>query len=407
MALAAANDPPQRTCTAALDRQICRSLLVMPPKEISLRPTPSFASIKRRKLLKVYYQQQTKRPTPQEVPNNNRPAPRSQVILTNAPIVSEVQEDDPQQASLHPTEIDVMIEVDVQIDEERKVNPPRAKKRVLGSHVDETACPDTTVKERGEYDRSKRLATTEAEADQEQMKLDVKKKDVKQQWASFLNWNNPRNKAKNYEEEESSFDSSSSSQVNELYERARRLRNEIDAEEERHKGEASEQQCGKTAAEETNTGFRSARMMNDYYEDEYENEIWSSYSNQCDNSTISSVEEKVNDEDEGYEGIVQTGPSQFEVYIDVDEWTKETVHTPNCNDWTMDSAYMNDELDSVNEDKCWEVQDYCRFQIAANKQYRLTQELFDRLKERGITIIKMNDSCRTRNEKKKPTTQSS
>ena len=182
MALAAANDPPQRTCTAALDRQICRSLLVMPPKEISLRPTPSFASIKRRKLLKVYYQQQTKRPTPQEVPNNNRPAPRSQVILTNAPIVSEVQEDDPQQASPHPTEIDVMIEADVQIEEERKVNPPRAKKRVLGTHVDETARPleKSTITARAGHDRSKRLATIEAKADEEQKKLDVKKKkDVK------------------------------------------------------------------------------------------------------------------------------------------------------------------------------------------------------------------------------------
>ena len=61
--------------------------------------------------------------------------------------------------------------------------------------------------------------------------------------------------------------------------------------------EASEQQCGKTAEEETNTEFRHARLMNDYYEDYYEdkqygNEIWRSYSNQCDNSTISSVDKK-------------------------------------------------------------------------------------------------------------------
>ena len=276
------------------------------------------------------------------------------------------------------------------------MNPPRAKKRVLGSHVDETACPDTTVKERGEYDRSKRLATTEAEADQEQMKLDVKKKDVKQQWASFLNWNNPRNKeVKNYEDESSSFDSSSSSQVNKLYERANKLYEECRAEEEgktagSREGEASEQQCGKTV-EETNTEFRNARLMNDYYEDkdeekQYEYEIWSSYSNQCDNSTISSVDKSRSDEDEEYEGITQTGPSQFEVYIDVDEWTKYTVTTPDWNDWTMDSAYTNDELDSVNADKCDDIRAYCGYQIAANKQYRLTQELFDRLKERGITI---------------------
>ena len=70
MALAAPNELPQRTCTAALDRQICRSLLVTPPKEILLRPTPSFANVKRRKLFKVYYQQPTKPPTPQEVPSN-------------------------------------------------------------------------------------------------------------------------------------------------------------------------------------------------------------------------------------------------------------------------------------------------------------------------------------------------
>ena len=72
---------------------------------------------------------------------------------------------------------------------------------------------------------------------------------------------------------------------------------------------------------------------------------------------ISSGDESANDEDEEYKGIVQTGPSQFEVYIDMDEWTGETVEndTNNWNDWTMDSAYINDELDSVNEDKCWEV----------------------------------------------------
>ena len=102
MALAAANELPQRTCTAAaLDRQICRSLLVTPPKQILLRPTPSFAKVKRRKLLKVYYQQPTKPPTPQEVPTNyvtEEPVSQrtcSQVTLPNAPIVSEVQEDGP------------------------------------------------------------------------------------------------------------------------------------------------------------------------------------------------------------------------------------------------------------------------------------------------------------------------
>ena len=95
MALAAANELPQRTCTAAaLDRQICRSLLVTPPKEILLRPTPSFANIKRRTLFKVYYQRPTKPPTPQEAPSNcdtEEPVSRrtrSQVTLPNAPIIS-------------------------------------------------------------------------------------------------------------------------------------------------------------------------------------------------------------------------------------------------------------------------------------------------------------------------------
>ena len=112
MALAAPNELPQRTCTAALDRQICRSLLVTPPKEILLRPTPSFANVKRRKLLKVYYQQPTKPPTLQEVPSNHvteepdSRRTRFQVTLPNAPIVSKVQEDKPQQESPHPTKID-------------------------------------------------------------------------------------------------------------------------------------------------------------------------------------------------------------------------------------------------------------------------------------------------------------
>ena len=394
MALAAANELPQRTCSAALDRQICRSLLVMPPKEISLRPTPSFASIKRRKLLKVYYQQQTKRPTPQEVPNNNRPAPD----VPNAPIVSEVQEDDPQQASPHPTEIDVMIEVDVQIDEERKVNPPRAKKRVLGSHVDETACPDT-AKERGEYDRSKRLATTEAEADQEQMKLDVKKKDVKQQWASFLNWNNPRNKAKNYEDESSSFDSSSPSQVNDFYERARKLQEEWDAEEEAKNEKANNEE------DDISTTFWTAGSPSYWtaYPDHYEKENWSPDSYQQDNSTISSVqisEDSATDDEEIHPGIKKTGRYQFEVYIDADDWIGEAVpDEDDWNNWTMNSDYINDELESIYSGKCWEVQQYVGYQIAANKQYRLTQELFDRLRKRGIQM-KIKESCRSRSKKK-------
>ena len=113
-----------------------------------------------------------------------------------------------------------------------------------------------------------------------------------------------------------------------MYEEARKLYEECRAEEEEknekenneeddmsttywtagsREGEASEQQCGKTA-EETNIEFRNARLMNDYYEDyeeekQYEYEIWSSYSNQCDNSTISSVNQSRNDEDEEYKGI--------------------------------------------------------------------------------------------------------
>ena len=73
-----------------------------------------------------------------------------------------------------PTEIDVLIEVDVQV-EERKVSPSRAIKRVLGTHVDETACPleKSTITARVGHDRSKRLATTEAEAHEEKKKLVV------------------------------------------------------------------------------------------------------------------------------------------------------------------------------------------------------------------------------------------
>ena len=222
MALAAANELPQRTCTAAvLDRQICRSLLVTPPKEILLRPTPSFANIKRRTLFKVYYQRPTKPPTPQEVPTNyvteerDSRRTRSQVTLPNAPIISVTP---PTEISVTPpTEIDVLIEVDVSV-EERKVSPSRAQKRVLGPHVDETERPlcdeiDKVTVRVGS--RSKRLATIGAEADKDRKKLNVKKNDVKQQWANLLNWNNPQNKeVKNYEDESSLFNSSSSSQVN-------------------------------------------------------------------------------------------------------------------------------------------------------------------------------------------------
>ena len=49
-----------------------------------------------------------------------------------------------------PTEIDVLIEVDVKVDERKRI-PSRATKRVLEHHVDETGYPDT-VKEWGEYD---------------------------------------------------------------------------------------------------------------------------------------------------------------------------------------------------------------------------------------------------------------
>ena len=192
------------------------AVYVTPSKQILLRPTPSFGKVKRRKLLKVYYQQPTKPP----------------VTLPNAPIDSEVQEDHHWE-SPHPTEIDVLIEVDVQV-EERKVNPSRAIKRVLGTHVDETASPFEKSLTARVGSRSKRLATIGAEADKDRKKLNVKKNDVKQQWANLLNWNNPRNKeVENYEDESSSFDSSSSSQVNRLYERASKLHEECRAEEEK------------------------------------------------------------------------------------------------------------------------------------------------------------------------------
>ena len=72
----------------------------------------------------------------------------------------------------------------------------------------------------------------------------------------------------------------------------------------------------------------------------------------------------------------------------------------------MDSAFMNDELNPVNADKCDDIRAYCGYQIAASKQYRLTQELFDKLKERGITI-KMKENKAERELKRKLTTQSS
>ena len=43
----------------------------------------------------------------------------------------------------------------------------------------------------------------------------------------------------------------------------------------------------------------------------------------------------------------------------------------------MNSDYINDELDSIYSGKCWEVQQYFGYQIAANKQYRLSQELIN------------------------------
>ena len=92
-------------------------------------------------------------------------------------------------------------------------------------------------------------------------------------------------------------------------------------------------------------------------------------------------------------GITQTGRYQFEVEIDVDEWIGETVAENDWNNWTIDTDYINDELDSIYSGKCWEVQQYLGYQIAADKQHRLTQELMERLKRKGITII-MKESSR-------------
>ena len=87
-------------------------------------------------------------------------------------------------------------------------------------------------------------------------------------------------------------------------------------------------------------------------------------------------EDSATNEGEIYPGITQTGRYQFEVYIDADDWIGIAVPEEDWNDWTIDSDYIIDELESIYSGKCWEVQQYVGYQIAANKQYRLTQELF-------------------------------
>ena len=65
----------------------------------------------------------------------------------------------------------------------------------------------------------------------------------------------------------------------------------------------------------------------------------------------------------------------------------------------MNSDYINDELESIYSGKYWEVQQYVGYHILANKQYCLTQELFDRLKQSGIQM-KIKESSKTGREKK-------
>ena len=111
--------------------------------------------------------------------------------------------------------------------------------------------------------------------------------------------------------------------------------------------------------------------------DHYEKENWSPDSYQQDNSTISSVqisEDSATDEEEMHLGIKQTGRYQFEVYVNTDDWIGEAPPENNWENWTMDLDYINDESESIYSGKCWEVQQYVGYQIAANKQYRLTQE---------------------------------
>merc|ERR1712060_80125 len=125
-------------------------------------PVPSFAKIKRRKVLKAF-QQYTERQISQAKPNN-RLAPAQ---VKYAPIISVTP---PTEISVTPpTEIDVLIEEDVLV-EERKVTPPtRAQQRRLVDHVGETEYP-VTDEEREEYCRSKWLATIGAEEDQDRKK---------------------------------------------------------------------------------------------------------------------------------------------------------------------------------------------------------------------------------------------
>jgi hypothetical protein len=265
-----------------------------------------------------------------------------------------------------PTGVDVLIEVDVLLE-------------------DETAGPleksTITVTRTGGLDRSKRLATIGAEAHEEvvkkaeqqypvsvdewaeycknkrlaseRMKLDMKSD--KEKWA-ILNWNNPHNKAKN------------------------EIENKEDNE------------------EDASTAYWTAGSWTYWTArpDHHEEENWSFETYQQDNSTISSVlqtSEDGADEEDIHPGITQTGRYQFEVEIDVDEWIGETVAENDWNNWTIDTDYINDELDSIYSGKCWEVQQYLGYQIAADKQHRLTQELMGRLKRRGITVI-MKESSR-------------
>ena len=224
MALRSTNETPQTFTAAVHNGQYCRLPSETPPKTITFHPVPSFAKIKRRKVLKAF-QQHKERQISQEKPNNRLAldavstrtwakskikrvmegpvSRRTRSQMIDAPIISVTP---PTEISVTPsTEIDVLIEVDVQV-EERKVNPSRAIKRVLGSHVDETECPLDEIDKvtaRDGYIRSKRLATIGAEADQDRKKLDVKKNE--DEWA-FLKWYNPHNMAKNEKKKNEEFD---------------------------------------------------------------------------------------------------------------------------------------------------------------------------------------------------------
>ena len=127
----------------------------------------------------------------------------------------------------------------------------------------------------------------------------------------------------------------------------------------------------------------------------YEKENSNVGSFDLDTSTISSSTKSDSLEEEGYKGITQIEKGLFEVYIDRNDTLKIAgVNPGEYLDGTLDSDWIDaefnietaDDNSSYAKDIAYEAQEYVHTQIAREREDRLSQEVLNKLKRRGIII---------------------